>query len=70
MSLMSENVGASTSHNPKGLHGLNRENFTFALLCYARKLNQFPKCSCFEEELHRQSAYYFYAVYFTILNKL
>jgi hypothetical protein len=26
---MSENVGASTSHNPKGLHGLYRDNFTF-----------------------------------------
>jgi hypothetical protein len=26
---MSENVGASTSRNPKGLHGLYRENFTF-----------------------------------------
>jgi hypothetical protein len=29
MSRMSENVGASTSRNPKGLHGLYRENFTF-----------------------------------------
>jgi hypothetical protein len=26
---MSENVGASTSDNPKGLHGLYRDNFTF-----------------------------------------
>jgi hypothetical protein len=26
---MSENVGASTSHNPKGLHGLYGDNFTF-----------------------------------------
>jgi hypothetical protein len=26
--LMSENVGASTSRNPKGLHGLYRDNFT------------------------------------------
>jgi hypothetical protein len=26
---MSENVGASTSHNPKDLHSLYRENFTF-----------------------------------------
>jgi hypothetical protein len=25
---MSENVGTSTSHNPKGLHGLYRDNFT------------------------------------------
>jgi hypothetical protein len=29
MSRMSENVGASTSRNPKGLHGLYREDFTF-----------------------------------------
>jgi hypothetical protein len=26
---MSENVGASTSLKPKGLHGLYRDNFTF-----------------------------------------
>jgi hypothetical protein len=26
---MSENVGASTSRNPKGFHGLYRDNFTF-----------------------------------------
>jgi hypothetical protein len=26
VSRMSENVGASTSHNPKGLHGLYRDN--------------------------------------------
>jgi hypothetical protein len=26
---MSENVGVSTSRNPKGLHGLYRDNFTF-----------------------------------------
>jgi hypothetical protein len=29
VSRMSENVGASTSSNPKGLHGLYRDNFTF-----------------------------------------
>jgi hypothetical protein len=29
---MSENVGASTSRNPKGLHGLYRDNFTFYLI--------------------------------------
>jgi hypothetical protein len=28
---MSEYVGASTSCNPKSLHGLYRENFTFTL---------------------------------------
>jgi hypothetical protein len=28
MSRMSENVGASTSRNPKGLHGLYRDSFT------------------------------------------
>jgi hypothetical protein len=29
MSRMSENVGASTARNPKGLHGLYREIFTY-----------------------------------------
>jgi hypothetical protein len=29
MSRMSENVEASTSRNPKGLHNLYRDNFTF-----------------------------------------
>jgi hypothetical protein len=29
ISRMSENVGASTSRNPKGLHGLYRDNVTF-----------------------------------------
>jgi hypothetical protein len=29
---MSENVGASTSCNPKGLHGQYRENSTFTLV--------------------------------------
>jgi hypothetical protein len=28
---ISENVGASTSRNPKGLHGLYGDNFTFIL---------------------------------------
>jgi hypothetical protein len=28
---MSENVGASTSRNPKGPHGLYRDNFTFTI---------------------------------------
>jgi hypothetical protein len=30
MSQMSENVGASTSRNPKGLHGLYRDNVIFS----------------------------------------
>jgi hypothetical protein len=34
MSRMSENVGASTSRNPKGLHGLYRDNFTFFYFIY------------------------------------
>jgi hypothetical protein len=32
LSRMSENVGASTSRQPKGLHGLYRDNFTFYLI--------------------------------------
>jgi hypothetical protein len=31
---MSENVGASTSRNPEGLHGLYRENFTIYIHDY------------------------------------
>jgi hypothetical protein len=31
MTRMSENVGALTSRNPKGRHGLYRDNFTFTL---------------------------------------
>jgi hypothetical protein len=32
VSRMSENVGVSISHNPKGLHGLYKDSFTFTLL--------------------------------------
>jgi hypothetical protein len=35
---MSENVGASTSRNPKGLHGLYREDFTLFYFLYIRKV--------------------------------
>jgi hypothetical protein len=31
VSRMSENVGASTSRNPKGLHSLHKDNFTLSL---------------------------------------
>jgi hypothetical protein len=34
ISWMSENVGASTSHKPKGIHGLYRDSFTFLLYIY------------------------------------
>jgi hypothetical protein len=34
MSRMSQNVGASTSRNPKGLHSLYRDNFAFTFLHY------------------------------------
>jgi hypothetical protein len=33
---MSENAGTSTSHNPKGLHGLYRDNFIFMVEKYYR----------------------------------
>jgi hypothetical protein len=39
MSRMSENVGASTSRNPKGLHGLYRDNFTLPLWLYSPLLD-------------------------------
>jgi hypothetical protein len=35
---MSENVGASTSCNPKGLHGLYRDKFTFTYIISDRLL--------------------------------
>jgi hypothetical protein len=34
MSWMSENVGASTSRNRKGLHGLYRDNFTYSTFAF------------------------------------
>jgi hypothetical protein len=37
VSSMSENVGVSTSRNTKGLHGLYRDNFTFAFCSVVRK---------------------------------
>jgi hypothetical protein len=33
VSRMSKNVGASTSRNPKGLHGLFRDNFALLTVC-------------------------------------
>jgi hypothetical protein len=41
VSQISENVGVSTSHNPKGLHGLYRDNFT--LPCKTSKDLQYMK---------------------------
>jgi hypothetical protein len=35
---MSENVGASTSRNPKGLYGLYRVNFTLPVAVAERKV--------------------------------
>jgi hypothetical protein len=35
MSRMSESVGASTSRNPKSLHGLYRDSFTFTLFSHS-----------------------------------
>jgi hypothetical protein len=37
---MSENVGASTSRNPKGLHSLYGDNFTFTLQYYGHYLSE------------------------------
>jgi hypothetical protein len=39
VSQMSENVGASTSRNPKGLHGLCRDNFTLPYEGWPNVLN-------------------------------
>jgi hypothetical protein len=40
VSRMSENVGASTSRNRKGLHGLYRDNFTLYYILEDRTLNR------------------------------
>jgi hypothetical protein len=37
VSRMSENVGASTSHSPKGLHGMYRDSFTFTFISHNYK---------------------------------
>jgi hypothetical protein len=42
---MSENVGASTSCNPMGLHGLYRDSFTFYLLQIITQCNRMLKYS-------------------------
>jgi hypothetical protein len=42
VSRMSENVGASTFRNPKGLHGLYRDNFNFTLLLLKLKGKAIP----------------------------
>jgi hypothetical protein len=39
MSRISENVGASTTRNPKGLHGLYRDNFTYFTIMSASQGN-------------------------------
>jgi hypothetical protein len=39
---MSENVGASTSRNPKGLHGMYRDNFTFTFTTAAWRMCNLP----------------------------
>jgi hypothetical protein len=40
---MSENVGASTSRNPKGLLGLYVDNFTFTLRFVVKNKESTPK---------------------------
>jgi hypothetical protein len=44
MCRMSENVGASTSRNPKGLHGLYRDNFTFLPYRITEKRTHYITC--------------------------
>jgi hypothetical protein len=38
---MHENVGASTSRNPKGLHGLYTDSFTFIIILIVIALHSF-----------------------------
>jgi hypothetical protein len=42
MNRLSENVGASTSRNPKGLHGLYRDNFAFCTLDHIQQSAKQP----------------------------
>jgi hypothetical protein len=54
MSRMSENVGASTFRNPKGLHGLYRNNFyLFTYIRYTINVHTYflQNCSCGITEL-------------------
>jgi hypothetical protein len=43
---MSENVGASTSRNPRGLHGLYRDNFTLLQWFHGSTLHG-DRCAAF-----------------------
>jgi hypothetical protein len=49
---MSENVGASISRNPKGLHGLYGDNFTFTLLFIPEDKFILPEIRLFFSELN------------------
>jgi hypothetical protein len=51
VSRLSENVGASTSRNPKGLHGLYKENFTFFLHVFVSNHFQKLKLSRVNQEI-------------------
>jgi hypothetical protein len=48
---MSENVGASTSRRPKGLHGLYGDNFTFTRenFTFTKCFKEVEKCRIFQE---------------------
>jgi hypothetical protein len=50
---MSENVGASTSRNPKGLHGLYGDNFTFTVSeCYVVTFGVNKLCTVYRSSLY------------------
>jgi hypothetical protein len=60
----SENVGASTSRNPKGLHGLYRDNFTFTCLYIILKLRSRRVQLASNSQI---TSHYHPAVYFGLL---
>jgi hypothetical protein len=64
-----ENVGASTSRNPKGLHGLYRDNFTFTQLYETYRAEDHCLLVCdvtFRKNLlplHSSTSFFPYSVY-------
>jgi hypothetical protein len=55
MSRMSENVGASTSLNPKGLHGLYKDDFTFTFIIHTNEIIHLYHNICSEQKMFHQA---------------
>jgi hypothetical protein len=65
VSRMSENMGASTSRNPKGLHGLYRDNVTlpFTVRYNTTKLVLHAKVNGFFLTFNRVIIIFYYFIY-------